>query len=153
MRNLAAALFRLERGRTASEILEVVDALLEWLKQPEQASLRRAFAVWLDRVILARSPEGRAGSGIEDLREMRMTLAERFHDWLEEGRQEGLREGLDRGVHKGQAQLLERQLRRRFGELPEQVVQRLEQAAPEQLERWGERIFDAGNLNELFQEE
>lgn len=43
--NLAAALFRLENSRTPQDIGRVLEALIEWLKMPEQTSLRRAFAV------------------------------------------------------------------------------------------------------------
>ena len=43
MRNLAAALFRLEHSRTPEAVVEVLNALVEWLQAPEQASLRRAF--------------------------------------------------------------------------------------------------------------
>jgi hypothetical protein len=33
------------------------------------------------------------------------------------------------------------------------VSARLEQAEPEQLERWGERLFDASSLDALFESE
>ncbi len=48
LRNLVAALFRLENSRTDAEVLVVVRSLLECLTQPEQASLRRAFVVWIN---------------------------------------------------------------------------------------------------------
>ena len=36
----------------------IVHALLDWLKAPEQASLRRAFAVWFGRIFLPRRLPG-----------------------------------------------------------------------------------------------
>ncbi|HEY0940602.1 MAG TPA: DUF4351 domain-containing protein [Steroidobacter sp.] len=46
-----------------------------------------------------------------------------------------------------------RQLRRRFGELPEWVQPRLRQAPSEQLERWGERLLEVDTLDALFEGE
>jgi hypothetical protein len=42
LRNLAAALFRLENSRTPRDVERVVAALVGWLEAPEQTSLRRA---------------------------------------------------------------------------------------------------------------
>ena len=36
----------------------IVHALLDWLKAPEQASLRHAFAVWFGRIFLPRRLPG-----------------------------------------------------------------------------------------------
>jgi hypothetical protein len=66
LHNLAAALFRLENSRSYADVLAVVRSLLEWLTQPEQSSLRRAFVVWISRVILKRTPGGSV-EGVEDL--------------------------------------------------------------------------------------
>ena len=52
MRNLAAALFRLENSRTPQAVEKVLEARVEWLKMPQQSSLRRAFTHWLKRVLL-----------------------------------------------------------------------------------------------------
>ena len=45
LRNLAAALFRLENSRTPADVQRVLRALIDWLKAPEQRHLRRAFTV------------------------------------------------------------------------------------------------------------
>lgn len=47
LRNVAAALFRLEKSRGPEEIERVLAALIEWLHVPEMSELRRAFVVWL----------------------------------------------------------------------------------------------------------
>lgn len=52
LHNVAAALFRLENSRTPADIERVVASLVEWLGAPGQADLRRAFVVWLKRVLL-----------------------------------------------------------------------------------------------------
>lgn len=52
LKNLVVALFHLENSRTLDDILQVVSHLIEWLAAPEQAMLRRAFTVWLNKVVL-----------------------------------------------------------------------------------------------------
>jgi len=70
----------------------------------------------------------------------------------QEGRQEGRREGRTEGVQQGEALILERQMRKRFGEPPPGVRERLERAGREELELWAERILDARTLEEVFGE-
>ncbi|KAI5915489.1 hypothetical protein [Thauera sp. 2A1] len=42
--------------------------------------------------------------------------------------------------------------RRRFGPLSAAVTDRLVKAAPDQLERWAERVLDAATLDDVFAE-
>ena len=148
-RNLVAALFRLENGRTHAEIDGVVRTLIEWLRSPQQDSLRRAFSVWLGRVILGRLPGG-AVTHVDDLQEMRAMLADRIQEWGEEFQRKGLQEGRREGRREGEAHLLLHLLASRFGVLPQGVQERVQQADVSQLERWGERLLDARTLEDLF---
>ncbi len=50
----------------------------------------------------------------------------------------------------GVFQLLEKQLHKRFGGLPEDYRIKLQQASSEQLQTWGERLLDAQTLEEVF---
>ncbi len=72
----------------------------------------------------------------------------------QEGRQEGLKEGMDKGRKKGrQAEaraILTKQLRRRFGDLPDWAMTQLQKANTEQLEAWAEQIFDAPDVETLL---
>ena len=146
LRNLVAALFRLENSRTYAEIDGVVRTLIEWLQSPQQDSLRRAFSVWLGRVILGRLPGG-AVTHVDDLQEMRAMLDDRFQEWGEEFK----RAGELKGLREGEARLLLRLLASRFGDLPQWVQERVQQAEVSQLERWGERLLDARTLADLFE--
>ncbi len=47
MRNLVAAVFRLENSRGPETVREVLAALIAWLAEPEQAELRRSLLLWL----------------------------------------------------------------------------------------------------------
>jgi hypothetical protein len=151
LRNLVAALFRLENSRSDSEVLAVVRALLEWLTQPKQASLRRAFVVWINRVILKRTPGGPV-ENVEDLQAMGTLIEARMHEWEQGWLHEGLEKGRKQGLREGEAHLLQRLLQRRFGELPDWVGDRLTSASSEQLEQWAERLLDIESLQALFQE-
>ena len=67
-----------------------------------------------------------------------------------EGRVEGRVEGRAEGWREGQVMVLRRLLERRFGELPPDVLARLEAASTADLEGWIDRVLDAGSLAELF---
>jgi hypothetical protein len=66
--------------------------------------------------------------------------------------QRGLQEGEAKGRLEGQADLLTRQLVKRFGPLSAEIHARLAQATTDQLERWGERLLDAPTLDAVFEE-
>lgn len=156
LKNLAAALFRLEKSRDPERLLEALSALVEWLAAPEQASLRRAFTVWIKRVLLPGRLPGVSLPEVSELLEIKTMLAENVQEWTEEwkqrGLQEGLQQGLQRGRREGESALLERQLIKRFGPLDAGTRHRLQAATSEQLETWAERIFEARELTDLFDE-
>jgi hypothetical protein len=58
MRNLVAALFRLEHSQGPEVVHAVLATLVEWLREPAQAELRRSFLLWLRAGFLqARLPQ------------------------------------------------------------------------------------------------
>ena len=62
----------------------------------------------------------------------------------------GIKKGLQQGLQQGEVRVLRRLLTRRFGELPAWTEAKLQEAVPEQLEDWSERVLDAGTLEEVF---
>ena len=74
-----------------------------------------------------------------------MTIADEF-------RAEGILIGEARGAARGKAEILLRQLRRRFGSVPEDRAERISGASDDQLNAWAETILDAATLDEVFAE-
>jgi len=61
-------------------------------------------------------------------------------------------QGVQKGVAQGELRLLLRLLRKRFGDLPGWVEERLRQASSGMLETWSERVLTATSLEEVFAE-
>ena len=70
-------------------------------------------------------------------------FAEHFHE-------KGMQQGMQQGKHQGEALILERQLRLKFGTLPDEVRRRIEQADERTLLEWSERILTASRLDEIL---
>lgn len=117
-KGLVAQLLRLERAQEPEQVRQIVRELIARLHGPGYQSLRRAFTVWLGRVVLKRSGITEEIPEFQDLREVDAMLEERAAQWKNEyitlGRKEGEAKGLGRGV-----QLL---LEARFGALPASVT-------------------------------
>ena len=137
LRNLVAALCRLENSREPEDVQRVLGVLIDWLRAPADDSLRRAFTVWLRRVLLPGRLPGVALPEVQNLVEMHTMLAERVVEWTqrwkEEGLQEGRQEGLQQGLQQGQVQeartMVLEAVAAHFGETPPDMaatVQRVE---------------------------
>lgn len=75
-----------------------------------------------------------------------MSLAARFDLWAQQYEQKGEL----KGKQEGKSEFLQRLLVRRFGPLPQQIVQQLTSATTPQLELWGDRMLDARSLADVF---
>ncbi len=145
--NLAAALFRMERSGAPEELRRVVQLLVTWLRAPEQAGLRRAFTVWIKRVLLpVRMPEMNIPQ-VSDLNEVETMLAEHVKEWTEQWKAAGFQQGMQQGTQEGESVFLIRLLEKKFGPLGPSVIARIQAAEPEQLLTWylgGARVDCAG---------
>lgn len=123
LKNLVAAIFRLENAKTHQDIIAVIDDLLQWLIKPEQASIHRAFNVWIKRVLRASKKITEPIDNINDLTEVRTMLAETIANWPKEwtakGRAEGRVEGKAEALQtmlRQERLLFKRMIHKRFGE-------------------------------------
>jgi hypothetical protein len=69
---------------------------------------------------------------------------------IEQGREEGRQEGRQEGLLLGKAQVLLKQMRLKFGAVPDAVVARVEVASEAEIEQWTERILTAETLEALL---
>ena len=99
---------------------------------------------YIDRDLLIRTLAPLVGPGLEHTM---LTYGQKLD---KQGYDRGRRDGHSDGRKDGQRALLLRQLTRRFGALPPDVATRVEQASPDQLEHWGDRILDATSLDDVF---
>ena len=159
-RNLVAAIIQVEHPDSHQALFRLIDLLNEWLAgNPE---LRRIFALWIRAVVLRQSRYTLVLPKVRDLKELKMTLAERFDLWaqqyeekglekgIEKGIKKGIEKGIEKGIAKGEALVLERLLSKRFGPLPPEIAQLISTASPEEVETWLDRLLDAPSLGEIF---
>ncbi len=146
LKNLVAAIFRLENSRSYEDIIEVISNLIEWLSTPEQIRLRRSFSIWINRVIQPPWQSAQPTSNLNDLVEIKTMIAQRIPQWIQEGEQRGEA----KGEIKGEAKTLLKQLDLKFGELPEWVKLRVHTADKKQLDIWVERILTEDTLEKIF---
>ena len=73
-----------------------------------------------------------------------ITSVERF------GIEKGIQIGEERGEQRGAANLLLRQIERRFGPPDEATRERIRASDPDTLLNWSERILDAKTLDEVL---
>ena len=168
MRNLVAAVIRFEHPAEDRDLLRLIDLLNDWLAgQPE---LKRIFALWIRALLRRRSKNTLIIPEIRGLEELKMTLAEKFDQWAEEHKRQGLQEGRVEGRMEGRMEgrvegrvegrmegrvegetlVLQRLLFRRFGPLPNDVLARIAAASEADITRWVDRVLDAVCLEEVF---
>ncbi len=168
MRNPAACLLWLEGSETMNT--EPIDELDELLSRPEDAGLRRAFALWVTTTFLPSRLSGATVPTMEKLEEVSPMITENTIDWSTQWREEGWREGRlegeaegrrkgeaegrrkgeAEGRRKGEAELLLRQLSSMYGPLAPAIQDRIRKAQADQLLEWGERLVTSGSLDEVF---
>ena len=85
-----------------------------------------------------------------EIEKMPISLNLKENPFFQEAFAEGEQKGRAEGRLEGEYVLLSKQLEKRFGPLPENIVDRLKGASPKQLEAWGLRLLSAETLEEVF---
>ena len=157
--NLMGAVLGLEQSRGPGDLLRVAGLLVEWLRDPRDGELKRAFTDWVWRLARHFEPGDAEPAPVRSLEGVRMTLEERVAEWpkqwFREGREQGVREGREQGVEQGLAHeraLLRRQTASRFGaETAERLSGVLAGIAdPEGLAEVGEWLVRCGTGDEFL---
>ncbi|GAB1409275.1 Rpn family recombination-promoting nuclease/putative transposase [Desulfovibrionales bacterium] len=155
----ATLLMLMERCDDLQDLSLLITRFINAYKGPQSRSLRRAFAVWVQRIVRQRLEEDATLPEVTELEEVLEMLTEQLplfnEKWIAQGRMEGRMEGEAQGLMKGQATILKHQIAAKFGD---QVFQRtvqehVQNATPEQLALWAERILFARTIDEVFSAE
>ena len=160
LKNLVAAVFRIEHPATPESIRALLSHLNEWLS--DRPDLRRMFALWIRATLMRKAEYRIVLPQLDDLQELNVMLAERLEAWahgykaegVQQGVQQGIQQGMQQGMQEGRrleaAGMLITLLRGRFGALPEHVVARINQSPPDILEMWFQRAINAQALDDVF---
>jgi len=104
--NLAEFLFRMEKSRMPMELVEQVRTLGTVLRMERSAHLRRAFALFLTKVLLPKKTGRSDFPDVSDLVEVERMILEGKHEWaenwLKEGEERGIKLGEARGIKLGE---------------------------------------------------
>jgi predicted transposase/invertase (TIGR01784 family) len=127
---------------------------VSWAQQvlQQREPLSPAIIEFMETVLVYKLPtlsreEVKAMLGLNDV-QLKQT---RFYQEIaEEERREGKLEGIHEGIHEGQIQFLSHMLSQRFGPLPEHVQLKLQKADAAQLKKWGEQLWNAKSLDDVF---
>ena len=148
LKNLVAAVFRIEHPVSPQAIDELIALLDVWLV--DRPDLRRMFALWI-RATLMRKPEYSILLPlVEDLQELRIMLSEKMKVWALEYEAQGEQRGMQQGMQKGEALFLQKVLIKRFGAIPLDILARISAASQEQVEAWFDQAFEAEGYEDLF---
>ena len=142
--NLVAAVFRLEHAANPESISQLINSLNDWLT--DRADLRRMFALWLRATLMRKANYGIVLPELDDLQEIKIMLSERLEEWALAYKAEGEL----KGEIKGERLALQRLLARRFGAMPTEVTERIANAGQPEIELWLDRVLDAKQLADIF---
>jgi hypothetical protein len=148
--NLATLLFRLEHSQGVEDVRQLMQTIGKCTQDPCYDEVRRAFLDWATHVLLPRALDGQPTPTVHSLQEFDDMLAENTRSWTHQWKMEGRIEGRQEGRQEGEVALLQRQLVRKFGPLPEALQRRIQSATPDQLETWSLNILDAQTLEDVF---
>ena len=149
-RNLAALLFRLEHSTAIEEIPELLHTLMRVVQGAGFEELNRSLTAYIQHLVLSRAKPMEPVPTVTTLQELAMLISEKPGIWARQWEQEGIQKGLKEGMQAGQAALLERQLIRKFGPLPDTLAQRIKQGSASELEAWSLNFVNANSVDQVF---
>ena len=145
VKNLVAAVFRIEHPATPEAIGELLNLLSEWLS--DRPDLRRMFALWIRATLMRKVKYRIVLPQIDDLEELNVMLADRLEEWANGYMLKGKLEG----KQQGESLALQKLLVKRFGGVPASVAEKIESASMDQIEAWFDKAIDAKYLDEVFE--
>ena len=156
LKNLVAAVFRFEQFSEPASIIELIGLLNDWLE--DRPDLKRVFAIWIRATLKRKKNYAIVLPEVDDLQEIKVMFGDRLEIWAEglkavaktEGEQVGVQKGRQEGKQEGEMLILQRLLAKRFGAIPADKISLISNASVEDIERWADRVFDAEQLSDIF---
>lgn len=118
---------------------ELDEALWEDIKNIEESQQMR-YVSSFERILMDRGFKKGLEQGIE----------RGIEKGLEQGLEKGIERGVQRGVMQGEARIIERLLKKRFGELPAWASQRLRMATEPELTAWADAVLAADSIESVL---
>ncbi len=144
--DVTSGVFLLEQSRDVAGLERVLDELKGVVEDP---GLARDITSLVNDVATKLELSEDEIPQAENLEEVRMSLLQRAEKWT----QQWMAEGEAKGQRLGMARTLKNQLQRRFGDVSDQAVDRIDRADVDTLERWSYRILDATVLEDVLQDD
>ena len=152
LKNLVAAVFRFEQFSEPTSIIELIGLLNDWLE--DRPDLKRVFAIWIRATLKRKKNYAIVLPEVDDLQEIKVMFGDRLELWAEgikaDAKIEGEQLGVQKGRQEGEILILQRLLAKRFGSIPADTVSLISNASIEDIERWADRVFDAKQLSDIF---
>jgi flagellar biosynthesis/type III secretory pathway protein FliH len=82
----------------------------------------------------------------------RIGMKKGYEQGIQQGIQQGVQQGIQQGTLEGEKLLLTKLLSRRFADLSAAYIAKIKKANAEILLRWGNKAFDAKNIEDVFAE-
>ncbi len=141
--DVTSGVFLMEQAEDLTELQTALDELEDVVDDPglaeDIASLVSDLAIKLE---LSAEEIPR----VRTFEEARMSLLQRAEKWT----QQWMAEGEAKGQRLGMARTLKNLIQRRFGDLPAGIVDRIDRAEVDTIERWSYRVLDATSLEDVF---
>lgn len=144
LKNLVAAVFRIEHPASPETIGVLLSLLGEWLV--DRPDLRRMFAAWIRATLMRKAEYRIVLPEIDDLQELNVMLAERLEEWAHGYEAQGVQ----KGMQQGEALALQKLLTKRCGAIPVDITARIAAASVEEVEAWFDRAIEARSFDDVF---
>lgn len=142
------------KGKEPREMVRYIVQRLEALLANNEAELRE-YLNMLEMLSSNRDLQDIVYEEENMLTAIQLSDLPSFQEGRQEGRQEGQQEGWQKGRQagrqEGERQFLLRLLKKKFGNLPAHIEQKLLDASGEQLALWGDNVLTAETLHQVFQ--
>ncbi len=150
LKNLVAALFRLEKSQSEANTYAVLHSVAQWLAAPEQLALQLSFTTWIDEVLFPSCYPDATPPNINYEQEGNKMLAETVKGWYNAATAEGKIKGKIEGKIEGEANSLILLLKTKFSNPSQKQKDIIFNLQEEQLKQAIAYIFQASSLNDMF---